>query len=137
MSNHKICSLVKLVNSNWLILVSLQKCAQNEILKFTFEETFPLVFRTVCFIHHDGFMLFMVHFISSTFFEHNVKMLSLKRLKNWRSIPKYTTHCTDPMMMQCAFSSGNGFIVCMLSEGFISSKLNFGVLYNAEACYTT
>ena len=34
-------------------------------------------------------ILFPAHF-----FEHNVKMLSLKRLKNWRSIPKYTLHNT-------------------------------------------
>ena len=60
-------------NRNRMLIVKVQLWRNISISQY-FGQCVLFIMMVLCF--------FMVHFISSTFFEHNVKMLSLKRLKN-------------------------------------------------------
>ena len=46
----------------------ISEIGELKLADFGKSATFPLVFRTVCFIHHDGFMLFYGAFYFQHFF---------------------------------------------------------------------
>ena len=131
MSNHKICSLVKLVNSNWLILVSLHNVRKTKFQSTNLKKHFHYYFgqcvlfimMVLCFLWCILFPALFLSIMWKCFHSRDLKIEG----------QSLSTHCTDPMMMQCAFSSGNGFIVCSqrvlswvnwILESFTTQKLH-------------